>query len=381
MKNWTLSLAIAAMPALAGAAPQEKPQKLIVYLGTYTGGGSDGIYRSELDLAGGKLSEPALAGKIENPSFLAIHPSKKFLYAVGEVGNFGGKKAGAVSAFAIDAASGNLALLNQQSSEGAGPCHISIDKTGKAALVANYGGGSVASLPIAEDGKLGPAASAVQHAGSGANPQRQAGPHAHSINLDAANRFAFACDLGLDKVLVYRFDPATAKIVPNDPPHASTPPGGGPRHFAFHPSGKYAYVNNEITSSVTAFAYDAEKGTLKEIHTLSTLPGEVRGNSTAETQCSPDGKWVFVSNRGHDSIAVFAVDQATGKLTAAGHSPTQGKTPRNFGVDPTGTYVVAANQNTGNVVVLKIDPKTGQLAPTGSSIQVPRAVCVRFLAR
>jgi 6-phosphogluconolactonase len=379
MKSWTLALSIVALPTLGSA--QDKPQKLTVYLGTYTGGGSEGIYRSELDLASGKLSEPALAAKIDNPSFLAIHPSKRYLYAVGEVGNFGGKKAGAVSAFAIEASSGNLTLLNQQSSEGSGPCHISIDRTGKAALVANYGGGSVASLPIGEDGKLGAAASAIQHEGSSVNKSRQAGPHAHSINLDAGNRFAFACDLGLDKVLVYKFDPATAKIVPNDPPHAATPPGGGPRHFAFHPGGKYAYVNNEITSSVTAFSYDAEKGVLKEIHTLSTLPAEAKGNSTAEIQCSPDGKWVFVSNRGHDSIAIFGVDPATGRLTAAGHASTQGKTPRNFGVDPTGTYVVAANQGSGNVVAFRIDPKTGQLAPTGSSIQVPRAVCVRFLAR
>lgn len=363
------------------AAQGAAPEKLDVYFGTYTGGGSEGVYFSRLDLKSGKLSEPVLAGRLENPSFLAVHPTKKYLYAVGEVNNFQGKKGGVVSAFSIDPASGMLNLLNQQSSEGAGPCHISIDATGKVALVANYGGGSVASLPIAEDGKLGAAASAIQHEGSSVNKGRQAGPHAHSINVDAGNRFAFACDLGLDKVLIYKLDPQTGKITPNDPPFAATPPGGGPRHFAFHPSGKYAYANLEMTSSVTAFAFDPAKGSLTELQTLSTLPQETKGNSTAETQCSPDGKWVFVSNRGHDSIAVFEVDAATGKLTSKGHAPSGGKTPRNFCVDPTGSYIVAANQGTGNAVVLKIDAKTGALTPTGSDVKVPKAVCVKFIVR
>jgi 6-phosphogluconolactonase len=363
------------------AAQGAAPEKLDVYFGTYTGGGSEGVYFSRLDLKSGKLSEPVLAGKLDNPSFLAVHPTKKYLYAVGEVNNFQGRKGGVVSAFSIDAASGMLNLLNQQSSEGAGPCHLSIDATGKVALVANYGGGSVASLPIGEDGRLGAAASAIQHEGSSVNKGRQAGPHAHSINVDAGNRFAFACDLGLDKVLIYKLDPQTGKIVPNDPPFAATPPGGGPRHFAFHPSGKYAYANLEMTSSVTAFAFDPAKGSLTELQTLSTLPQETKGNSTAETQCSPDGKWVFVSNRGHDSIAIFEVDAATGKLTAKGHAPSGGKTPRNFCVDPTGSYIVAANQGTGNAVVLRIDAKTGALTPTGSDVKVPKAVCVKFIVR
>jgi 6-phosphogluconolactonase len=364
----------------ASTQPAAAPKRLAVYLGTYTGEGSRGIYRSELDLETGTLAPPQLAGEIDNPSFLAIHPNGRFLYAVGEVSNFGGKRAGAVSAFAIDPASGKLTLLNQQSSEGSGPCHLSIPAAGTTALVANYGGGSVAALPIGADGKLGAAGSSVQHVGSSVNKSRQAGPHAHSINPSPDGRYALAADLGLDQVLVYRLDAAKATLAPHTPPHAPVTPGGGPRHLTFHPTGRFVYVNNEMLSSVTAFAYDPERATLKELQTLSTLPDGFGGNnSTAETQVTPDGRWVLVSNRGHDSIAVFAVDAATGRLTARGHASSGGKTPRNFGVDPTGRYVVAANQGSGTVVVLRLDPSTGALTPTGSSIQVARPVCVRFL--
>jgi 6-phosphogluconolactonase len=375
MKQTLGTLAIA-LTAAAAAGAQEK---LRVYVGTYSRDGSEGIYRTELDLASGTLSAPALAAKAVNPSFLSIHPSGKFLYAVGETADFAGKKTGGVTAFAIDAKTGDLTALNQQSSEGSGPCHLVVDGSGKNVLVANYGGGSVACLPIGPDGKLAPASAAIQHKGSGANPARQQGPHAHSINLDAANRFAFAADLGLDKVLIYRFNAAAGSLVPNDPPHASVAPGGGPRHFAFHPSGKFAFVNNEMLSTVTAFAYDADRGALKELQTLSTLPADFKGNnSTAETQCSPDGRWVFVSNRGHDSIAIFSVDAATGRIAAAGHAPAGGKTPRNFGVDPTGAYVVAAHQDSGTVSVLRIDAAAATLKPTGSTIRVARPVCVKF---
>lgn len=362
------------------AADAAAPPKFRVYFGTYTGAMSKGIYHSTLDLASGQLSPPQLAAEIKSPSFVAIHPNRKFLYAVSEISDFQGKALGGVSAFSIDAASGNLTLLNQQSSEGAGPCHLVVDAAGKNALVANYGGGSVAVLPIDSTGKLSAASASIQHTGSGIDKSRQEKPHAHSINIDAKNRFAFAADLGLDKVLIYRFDADKGTLVANDPPAGVVAPGSGPRHFAFHPSGRFAFVNNEMTSSVTAFKYDAEKGSLTEIHTLSTLPNEVKGNSTAETVVHPSGKFVYVSNRGHDSIAIFTFDEASGKLTAAGHCLTGGKTPRNFNIDPTGQFLLAANQGTNDVFSFRIDSATGQLTATGSKIEVGSPVCVRFLS-
>ena len=354
--------------------------KVRVYFGTYTNETTKGIYLSTLDTATGKLSPAELAGEVKNPSFVSIHPSRKFLYAVSEISDFDGKRVGGVSAFQIDGATGRLKLLNQQSSVGAGPCHLVVDAAGKNVLAANYGGGSVCVLPIGEDGKLSPASSSIQHQGSSVNKQRQEAPHAHSINLDPANRFAFAADLGLDKVLIYKFDGGKGMLTAHDPPAGIVAPGSGPRHFAFHPSGKYAFVNNEMTSSVTAFAYDPAQGSLTDIHTLSTLPEPTPGNSTAETVVHPSGKFVYVSNRGHDSLAMFQCDEATGKLTPIGHQSTGGKTPRNFNIDPTGRYVLAANQSTNNVVVLKIDLNSGKLTPTGNSIDVGSPVCVRFVS-
>lgn len=369
--------------APATAAPAEKnvadQSPIRVYFGTYTGGDSKGIYVAELDRKTGELSAPRLAAEAVNPSFLAIHPTQKFLYAVGEVSDFNGKKSGGVSAFAIDPQSGALRLINQHPSGGAGPCHLTVDATGRDVLVANYGGGSVACLPIQSDGSLKPPSSFIQHAGSSVNPQRQAGPHAHSINLDANNRFAIAADLGLDKLLVYRFDAERGTLEPNDPPAVALPAGGGPRHFAFHPTGKFAYACNEMLSTVSALAYDPEKGVLTELQTISTLPeGGHAGNSTAEVRVHPSGEFVYVSNRGHNSIAMFAVDRQTGKLTPLGQESTRGQVPRNFNIDPSGRYLLAANQDSANVVVFAIDPARGTLRPTGSEIQVSRPVCVRF---
>lgn len=364
---------------LAADSPTGKQR---VYFGTYTGKSSKGIYRCELDLATGKLSEPTLAGEAVNPSFLSIAPNQKFLYAVGELSDVNGKKGGAVSAFAIDGATGDLKMLNQQSSVGAGPCHITVDRTGKTALVANYGGGSAAALPIQADGKLGEATSFVQHKGSSINPGNQAGPHAHSINVDTANRFAVVADLGIDKVLVYRLDPDKGTITANDPPSASVEAGSGPRHFAFHPNGKYAYVINEIKLTVTAFQYDADKGVLTPQQTLTTLPNGVtdrKGMSTAEVQVHPSGKFLYGSNRGHHSIAIFSIDSATGKLTAVGHQGQGIKTPRNFGIDPTGNYLLVANQDGDSVTVFRIHQTTGQLESTGSTVTVGSPVCVKFL--
>lgn len=372
------SAAWADAPAPQGA----KPQKFWVYIGTYTGGPSKGIYRFEFDLATGQLTRRALAGEVANPSFLAIHPNQRFLYAVSEISNLGGKKTGGVSAFSVNPTTGDLTLLNQQSSEGAGPCHLVVDREGKYVLAANYSGGSACVLPIGSDGRVGKATSVVQHKGSSINPQRQEAPHAHSINLDLPNRFAVVADLGLDKVLVYRYDAAKGTLTPNDLAAAAVAPGAGPRHFAFHPDGKHAYVINELNSTVTAFDYDSDRGVLKPMQSVTTLPAGVKGNNyPAEVQVHPSGQFVYGSNRGHNSIAMFTVDSATGRLTPAGHQTHEIKTPRNFGIDPTGAYLLVANQDSNSIVVFRIDAKTGGLAPTGPVVEVPKPVCVKFMPR
>jgi 6-phosphogluconolactonase len=353
-----------------------------VYFGCYTNAksGSKGIHISKFNTTTGDLSEPDLAAETGSPSFLAIHPSKKYLYSVGEMGT-PGQKGGAVSAFSISQPDGKLTLINQVSSVGAGPCHISVDKTGKMAMVANYGGGSVASYSIQDKGGLSEAQTFVQHEGSSVNLKRQAGPHAHSLNTSPDNRFGFACDLGLDKVLIYKLDPTTGKMTSHG--HATVAPGSGPRHFAFHPSGKYAFVNNEILMTVTSFAYDAEKGALTEIATVSTLPEADRsktGLSTAETVAHPNGKFVYVSNRTHDTIAVFSCDPATGKLTLIQNAPAEGEIPRNFNLDPTGKWMIVAHQNSNTAALFKVDQDSGKLSFTGKKIKVGGCVCVRFLA-
>lgn len=350
-----------------------------VYIGTYTSRGSKGIYRAILDVKDGSLWQEGVTEGVVNPSFLAIHPDGRHLYSVAEIESFEGRKGGGVAAFAVEP-DGSLTLLNKESSGGAGPCHLVVDRAGKNVLVANYGGGSVAALPIESDGRLRKLSSFVQHAGKSVHPGRQEGPHAHSINVDAAGAIAVAADLGLDKVLIYRFDADQGKLSPNDPPHAAVEPGSGPRHFAFHPGGKFAYVINELASTVTAFAYDPAKGELRPLQTISTLPeGESVDNTTAEVVAHPSGKFLYGSNRGHDSIAIFRIDPSTGKLTPAGHQKTGGKTPRNFALDPSGRFLLAANQDTGTVVVFRIDPDTGALSPTGGEVSVPMPVCVRFL--
>ncbi|HEX5499736.1 MAG TPA: lactonase family protein, partial [Thermomicrobiales bacterium] len=290
--------------------------KFWVYFGTYTTGKSKskGIYRCEFDAATGKLGAPALAAETKNPSFVAIHPNQRFLYAVGEISDFAGKKSGAVDAFALDLRSGELKALNQKPSGGAGPCHLTVDRRGHSVLVANYGGGSAAVLRIAEDGRLGETTAFVQHSGKGSDPARQAGPHAHSINLDAANRFAVVADLGLDRVFVYRFDADKGTLTKNEPPSVAVTPRSGPRHFAFHPDGRHAYVINELANTVTAMTYEADKGVLKTIQTVSTLPeGYKKLTWTAEVQVHPSGKFLYGSNRGHNSIAIFTIDDKSGE--------------------------------------------------------------------
>lgn len=365
-----------------------------VYVGTYTGEGSKGIYLYDFDAASGALKQVGLAAEATNPSFLALTPDARFLYAVGEMETFEGKKTGAVSAFAVDAATGKLAMLNQQPSGGAGPCHVSTDGTGKIVFVANYGGGSVASFPVGDDGKLGPAGSVLQHKGKGPDPARQEAPHGHWIGPSPDNKHVLACDLGLDRVLVYKLYPSFARLAPVTPIDQDADlfsssdslrgdvepnPGSGPRHAAFSPDGKFLYVINEMGNTMTAYKWDAKEGGLTAVQTIGTLPeGFKEGNSTAEVVVHPSGKFVYGSNRGHDSIVAYAAEPATGKLTLVSHTTDHIKTPRNFNIDPTGKWLIAANQDSDSLVVFKIDEKTGGLTLTGEPVPAPRPVCVIF---
>lgn len=380
-RRWLLTLLLVAAAATAFA--QDSQKSMFVFVGTYTGGKSQGIYTLKLDMASGVLSPVTVTPGIKNPSFVAIHPNGKLLYAVSEIADLDGKPTGGVTAFSIDPQTGGLTALNSQSSTGAGPCHVTVDRTGRTVLAANYGGGSVVSFPIAPDGKLGPAASSIQHHGASVNPRRQEAPHAHSINVDASNRFAVAADLGLDKILIYRLDAERSTLTPNEPAFGALPPGSGPRHFAFHPNARFAYTNNELTSTVTLMDWNPAQGALTARQTVSTLPADFpqERNSTAEVQVHPSGKFLYVSNRGHDSLAIFSIDPQTGELHPVGHAPTGGKTPRNFGIDPTGTFVLAANQDSDSIQVFRVDLTTGHLMPVAGPVEVPRPVCVKFLPR
>ncbi len=378
-RRWLLTMLISAITACHGTTPGSAAdaEKFWVFVGTYTDGASKGIYRMELDTGTGKLSEPTLAAEMSNPSFLAVHPSQKYLFAVGENS---GSKSGVVASFALDPRSGELTKINQESTVGDGPCHLVVDATGKNVLVANYGGGSVAVLPIGTDGKLGPASEFIQHKGKVFDPRRQGAPHAHSINLDKANRFAVVADLGLDRVFVYKFDPTNGKLAPNDPPAAKVKDRSGPRHFAFHPDGKHAYVINEINCTVTAFDYDPVRGILTEIQTIPTMPVPVEPrHSTAEVVVHPSGKFLYGSNRGHDSVVVYSIEPGTGRLKLVEYQLTGGKTPRNFVVDPTGSYVLAENMGSNTIVVFRVNPETGALEPTGQVVKLPAACCVKFV--
>jgi len=384
-------LALSAAPLLffATAAPTQKrtPDKpYLVYVGTYTNKTtSKGIYAYLFDPVIGKLNALGVAAESEDPSFLAVHPNSKYLYAVNEIDHFGGQKSGAVSSFAIDSKSGKLALLNQASTQGAGPCYISLDKTGKFVLVANYDGGSIAVFPIREDGSLASASAFVQHSGSSVDKERQEGPHAHWIGTSPDNRFVLAADLGLDEILIYRFNSAKGTLAPDAPPFAKLNPGAGPRHLAFHPNGKFAYVLTEMGSSVTAFAYKANKGSLSPLQTVSTLSILRKDYSgvkeAAEIAVHPNGKFLYASNRaGIDSISTFSIDPVKGTLKLKDEFPTMGKTPRNFAIDPTGKFLLAANQESNNIVIFRIDSTTGALSPTGEIAEVPAPVCITFVA-
>ena len=351
----------------------------LVYIGTYTGPKSQGIYVYRLSAATGKLTPLGLAAESNNPGYLAIDPTHRYLYAVNEIADYEGKKSGSVSAFSINHKTGKLTLLNIVASGGSGPTHLVVDKTGKYVLVANYGAGSVGLFPILADGRLGQARAILPQTGHGVNPQRQEGPHAHSIYVSPDNRFAVSADLGTDQVYIYRFDASKGTLTPNQPPYVTVAAGSGPRHFAFDPRGRFGYVIQEMASTITAFSYDAARGWLHQLQTISTLPKDYKGSSTcAEVEIHPDGKFLYGSNRGHDSIAVFAIDPAKGTLKTIEYVSTQGKTPRGFGIDPTGHYLIAANQDSNTLVVFRVDATTGRLTPTGQKEDVGSPVCVIF---
>jgi 6-phosphogluconolactonase len=351
-------------------------QDLLLYVGTYTSSNSEGIYMYSMSPLTGALTLKSSVKSV-NPSFVVVNPGR-FLYAVNEVPDLDGKRTGGVSAFAIDPFKQKLTFINQQPSEGADPCHLSFDRQRKNLLVANYTSGTVATLPIQPDGSLGPTRDVKQHEGSGPREQ-QKGPHAHCIKLDRANRFAFAADLGSDKVLIYRFNPISGKLEPGPQASATLHAGAGPRHLTFHPNGKYLYVINELDSSLTTFKYDAARGTLSAFETVSTLPRDFTGTSyCADIHVSKSGRFLYGSNRGHNSIVVFAIDPHTARLSLVEHVSTEGKWPRNFVIDPTGRFLLVANQHTDNVVVFRIDAQTGRLTPTGNGAQIPVPVCLQF---
>ena len=358
-----------------------KPSQYFAFVGTYTSKtDSKGIYSFHFDSGTGQLTAMAVAATTKDPSFLTVAPNEQYLYAVNELGEFDGKKSGAVTSYSLNPKSGKLSHLNQVASGGADPCYVSFDGAGKYLLVANYSGGSVSTFPVASDGHIEPASAFVQHSGSGPNQERQEGPHAHFIASSGDNRFVFVVDLGLDEVVVYHFDPASGSLIPNHPPFAKLAPGAGPRHLAFHPNGKFAYVLSEVNSTVTAFAYDAQNGSFLTLQALSTIPKDFKGrNDTAEIVVHPSGKFLYASNRGHDSIAEFTIDPVRGTLTLAGDFSTQGKEPRNFALDPTGKFLLAANQESNNIVIFRIDQSTGALTATGQIAQVPAPVDIVFV--
>ena len=365
----SLVLLSCALSAMAG----DEPGACRVYVGTYTGGGCEGIYTFTFDTETGAPGPVSLAAATENPSFLALHPAKPVLYACGEMA-----KGGTVSAFRRASAAGRLTRINDVSSEGAGPCHVAVSPSGRHVAVANYRGGSMALFPVAEGGGLKPACATRAYTGQGAHPKRQKAPHAHAVNFGPEGNTLYVTDLGTDRIHIYRYDAEPGTLEEAEPPAAHLAPGAGPRHLALHPSGQYAYVVNELGNTVTAFTRNGAGG-LTSIQTIGTLPDTFTGdNTTAEIVLHPNGRFLYASNRGHDSIVAYAIAADTGRLRLVGHAPTGGKTPRNFNIDPAGRFLLAANQDSGSIAVFRINSDAGTLKPTGVSILVPRPVCVVF---
>ncbi len=367
--------------------------EMLVYVGTYTEtmhfgsgkilqGKGEGIYVYRLDPSSGALEVLSRATGVANPSYLAFDSAQRFCYAVNELKTHEDKPIGAVSAFAVDPKTGRLGFLNKRLTHGTDPCHVCVAKKSRWVFVTNYSSGSICVLPRGEDGSLGEPADFVQHQGSSIHAIRQQSPHAHSVTFDKANRFAFVPDLGLDKLMVYGFDARRGMLEPHTVPWIKVKPGSGPRHVALHPRGRFVYLINELNSTLVALSYDGRKGTFKPLQVVSTLPEGFDGASAcADVHLSPSGEFLYASNRGHDSIAIFKVEPRSGRLACVGHEPTQGRTPRSFGIDPTGRFLLAANQDTDAIVTFRIDPLTGRLQPTGHVAQVPTPVCVKFLSR
>ncbi|MEP6924174.1 MAG: lactonase family protein [Pyrinomonadaceae bacterium] len=376
----TVGLAISKVSA--AKLIRDTQQKWLLYIGTYTSGKSEGIYVYQFDSADGKLMPYKIVKNVVEPSFLVIDEGRKFLYAVNETIDFQGKASGAISAFAINQEDGGLQFLNQQPSLGGAPCYVTISKNSKFLLAANYVGGNVAVFPIEKDGKLGVPVDLEQHHGSSVNRERQEAAHAHSILLDSNNKFAYACDLGADKIFIYGFDANTGKLLPNAAqPFFQAKPGAGPRHLTFHKHEKFAFVINELDSTVTALSYNNKTGELKEIQTVSTLPPGFTGTNTcADIHIAPNGKFLYGSNRGHDSIVSFKIDSQTGKLEYLENVSTGGKKPRNFAIDPTGNFLLAANQDSDNISVFRIEEASGKLKMNNQMSSVPTPVCLKFIS-
>lgn len=351
----------------------------LVFISAFAAGKDAAIHAYRLDGATGKLELLERTTGVQNPFFLALSPNGKFLYSI-HAKQFGGKDAEEVAAFQIVDGNGKLKPINRQSAHGSAACYLDVDATGKAVLVANYTSGNVASLPIAEDGSLGKAVSVIQHAGSSVDPARQKEPHAHCFVISPDNRFAYAADLGLDQVLCYRLDAATAKLSPGRQAFARTPPGAGPRHLTFHPNGKYVYVINELTNSVTLFDYLADSGILVERQTISTLPKDFKGTSNcADLKITPDGRYLYGTNRGHDSIACYRIGE-NGELALLTIEPSLGKGPQNLAIAADGTILLCANMPGNNVAVFKIDAKTGRLTAAGEPVAIPSPSCIRVMS-
>jgi 6-phosphogluconolactonase len=362
-----------------------------VYIGTYTDpilfgtgevfqGKGQGIYCYDLDPSTGKLTHTGTTAGVTNPSYLALDPAQRCLYAVNELKTFENAPTGTLSAFSVDSATGKLTFLNKRPTSGTDPCHVTLSKNGRLVFVANFMSGSVSVFPVANDGSLEQASEFIQHVGSSVDPERQKGPRAHSTVLDSASRFALVTDLGLDKVMVYRIDAERGKLAANSHPWAAARPGAGPRHVAFHPNGRYLYLINELNCTIVAFSFHPVSGEMKELQIVPTLPDGYHGpNSCADLQLTPSGRWLYGSNRGHDSIVIYGIDQETGKLSYVGHEPTRGKNPRSFAIDPTGAFLLAANQSSDNLVAFRINEKNGRLDATGENVNVPTPVCVKVI--
>jgi len=375
----SITVTLACIVALSGFAPAAPKALADSHYYLYVGNYSNGIQAFRYDASAVSFEPLGMVGEMQRPSFLALHPNGRFLYAVSELGN-DGRTQGFVYGFSIDKATGKLNLLNRQPSGGGGACHLVVDKTGKFLLVANYGTGSIADFPLKEDGSIGAAAAQVQFEGSGPDRKRQNGPHAHAVVMSADNRFLFVPDLGADKIRIFRFDSANGSLTPNGHAFATVKPGAGPRHFALAPDGDFAYVLDEMGSSVTAFRFDPSNGALTEIEAVSTLPSDYSGvNNSAEIQIDAAGKFLYASNRGDNSIAVFAIDHQNGRLTRLEIVPTGGATPRNFTIGPSGKLLFVANQDSNNIRIFGRNPETGKLSSTGSAVTSPSPVCLLFV--